>query len=119
LSFDVEVDLSKMIFVYLIIGIIVSVYLWFSKRLRIWEERGFLSPPTSIPFGNLKGIGTKITNFEALDVFYKQFKGKAPAIGLYFFASPTIMAIDLDLIKNILIRDFSSFHDRGFYYNKV
>lgn len=119
LSSGLEVKTSKMIFVYFIIGLLGLIYLWFSKRFKHWEERGFMSPPASIPFGNLKGVGTKISNFEAFDMFYKQYKGKAPAIGLYFFASPIIMPIDLELIKNIFIRDFSSFHDRGFYYNKV
>lgn len=28
------------------------------------------------------------------------------------------MILDIELIKDIFIREFSSFHDRGFFYNK-
>lgn len=106
------------IIVYLLVSLIALCYYLVKKRYNYWTDRGFLSPPSIFPFGSMKGIGTSISGAEGIDVIYKKFKGKAPAIGTYFFLNPTLLPIDPELFKNILVRDFSSFHDRGFYYNK-
>lgn len=103
---------------YLVIGIIALGYIWVRRRFSYWSDRGFIGPPAQFPFGSLKGVGTKMTGAEAMDEFYKKFKGKAPVVGIYFFFQPTILLLDPELHKNILVRDFASFHDRGFYYNK-
>lgn len=103
---------------YLILGIVALLYLWIKKRYCYWTDRGFVSPPSVIPFGSLKGVGTKFTVCEAVDEIYKQFKGKAPAVGIYLFAQPAIVPLDPELCKNMLVRDFTSFQDRGFYSNK-
>ena len=107
-----------MLVVYFLLAIVALVYLWIKKRFNYWAERGFLCPPSDIPFGSIKGVGQTITASEAIDNIYKKYKGKAPAVGMFFFLHPTILPIDPEVIKNILVRDFSSFHDRGFYYNK-
>ena len=107
-----------MLVVYLFLAIVALVYLWIKKRYNYWNERGFLCPPSDIPFGSIKGDGITLTAFQVIDNVYKKYKGKAPAVGMFLFFQPTILPIDPELIKNILVRDFSSFHDRGFYYNK-
>lgn len=94
------------------------LYVWKQHVYTFWSKRGFVSAPTSFPFGNLKGFGTKIPAAIGFDRLYKDFKGKAKVLGLYFFLSPTLLVIDIELVKNVFIRDFTSFHDRGFYYNK-
>jgi cytochrome P450 family 6 len=73
---------------------------------------------TDFPYGSLKGLGTKYPSFIGFDKYYDFYKGSTKAVGLYFFMSPKLMILDIELIKNIFIRDFTSFHDRGFYYNK-
>lgn len=94
------------------------LYVWAQHSYKFWSKRGFVSAPTSFPFGNLKGVGTKHPTCLAFDRLYKEFKGKTEALGMYFFLSPTLMVMDIELIKNVFIRDFTSFHDRGVYYNK-
>ena len=115
----VFVNLSIMIvFATAVLSILAIVYFYVQHRYKFWNERGFVSAPTSFLFGNLKGLGTKIPSFVGFDRLYKSYKGKVKALGMYLFISPTLMIIDIDLVKNVFIRDFSSFHDRGFYYNK-
>lgn len=103
---------------YLTFGIVALIYLWVKRRYSFWSSRGYLEPPTIFPFGSLKGVATKWTSSEGMDIIYKQYKGKAPVVGIYFFLQPTLLVLDPELFKSILVRDFSSFHDRGFYYNK-
>lgn len=110
--------MSASIYIYLAVGVLALGYFWVKKRFNYWIDRGFESAECSFPFGSLKGVGTSTTSAEALDVIYKKFKGKAPGVGVFFFLNPTFLPIDPELHKNIFVRDFSSFHDRGFYFNK-
>ena len=103
---------------YLLTGVLVLGYVFIRKIYKFWTDRGFLSVEASFPFGNLRGVGTKFTSVEATDVLYKKYKGKAQALGIYFFTTPVILPLDPELYKNILVRDFSSFHDRSFHMNK-
>ena len=38
-------------------------------------------------------------------------------VGIYFFTVPVLLALDLELIKHILVKDFNNFHERGMYAN--
>ena len=106
-------------FLSILIVLFSLVYLWGKRKFNFWKDRGFLQGDPSFPMGTLKGVGSSTTNTENLDYYYRKFKGKTPAVGLYNFLSPTLLSIDPELIKNIFVRDFQSFHDRGFYYDKV
>lgn len=110
---------KKMLAFIFFAAVVASLaYFWVQKRFTFWKKLGYPEAPISFPFGSLKGMGSEIPICLGIDGIYNSFKGRAKAVGLYFFFSPVLMATDLDLIKNIFIRDFSSFHDRGLYYNK-
>lgn len=49
---------------------------------------------------------------------YKELKGKGPVGGVFFFINPVALALDLDFIKTVLVKDFQYFHDRSIYYNE-
>lgn len=103
---------------FIIAVLFAGAYLLVKKRYRYWSDRGFVSPQTSFPFGSLKGVGIKVNECIAMDVIYKEYKEKSPVVGTFFFLQPTIMPLDPEVFKNILVKDFASFPDRGFYYNK-
>jgi cytochrome P450 family 6 len=107
-----------MLFVYLILAVIALIYLWIKKRYSFWNERGFLNPPSEVPFGSVKGFGQTRNPCEIMHEIYLKYKGKASAVGIYIFLEPVVLPIDPELYKNIFVRDFATFHDRGFYYNK-
>lgn len=46
------------------------------------------------------------------------FLGYRKYCGIYQLVAPTFFVLDLDLIKNICVKDFEHFVDRGFYYNE-
>lgn len=100
------------------LALFLLIYAWLKKRSNYWTSRRFPSSELVFPFGSLKGIGTEKSLCEGLDVFYKQFKGKVPAVGLFYFVKPLLLPIDPELIKNILVTNFDCFQDRLLYYNK-
>jgi cytochrome P450 family 6 len=48
---------------------------------------------------------------------YKKLEGHKYG-GMYIFTDPRLVFLDPDLIKDILVKDFSTFHDRGLYMNE-
>lgn len=106
------------IFVFSSLVIFAAIYVWLKNRRNYWINRGFPSAELIFPFGCLKGIGSEKSLCVGLDEFYKKFKGKGPAVGLFYFTKPTLLPIDPELIKNILSTNFDCFQDRLLYYNK-
>lgn len=106
------------IFVIFILIVFMWIYFWLKKRQNYWRDRGFPSGKFEFPFGSFRGIGTDKSLCVGLDEYYRKFKGKGPAVGLFCFTKPVILPTDPELIKSILIQNFDNFHDRFIYYNK-
>jgi cytochrome P450 family 6 len=109
--------MSWSIFISLLISALTLIYFWIQKKFSYWKDRGFLFDKPNFPFGCLKDVGVKI-HFSAVSKrIYEKFKNKAPAIGLYFFTSPVLYVMDLEIVKQILVKDFNNFVDRGIYFD--
>lgn len=102
----------------LILIVISLLYFWIKKKYSFFEENGFLYEKPTFPFGNLKGAGKDFHIISRVKEYYDKFKGKAPAFGIYFFTNANIVITDLEMIKNVLVKDFDSFHNRGLFYNE-
>lgn len=101
----------------MLIGV-TALILYFKKQFNYWSSRNVPSLEPSIPMGNLGGVGTKLHFAELTSKVYEQFKRGHQFAGFYYMNLPSVITIDLDLVKNILVKDFSSFHQRGIYYNE-
>lgn len=97
--------------------IIGLIYFWILRSLWIFEVDGFLHEKPVFPSGNTKGVGKDYHLVHKELELYKKFKGKALAFGMYFFTTPHVVVTDLEIVKNVLVRDFDSFHNRGVYFN--
>lgn len=85
--------------------------------MNYWQHRGVPVLEPSLLMGNLEAVGQKIhfvTNFQFI---YESFKDKFKFCGFYLLQSPRLILIDLDVIKNILIKDFNNFTDRGAFHS--
>lgn len=76
----------------------------------------YISP--SFPCGSLKGVGTEIHVILLFDQIYRKLRESGPIAGLYFFTQPAALIMDPKVIKNILVKDFNVFHDRGLFVNE-
>lgn len=104
-------------FVVLIVVSALLVYFWFKHKFSFWEKRGFMFVPPKIPMGTVGEMNISKHSSEVLKKYYDDFKGKTPAVGMYFLTQPVLMPLEPELVKDILVRNFDSFHDRGFYSN--
>lgn len=110
--------MSFAVFLTFLLTSVALGFLWVKRKFSYFRENGFLHEEPTFPFGNLKGVVTSIHPVYITKRIYDKFKGKAPACGVYRLFSPAVLILDLDLVKDILIRDFDSFHNRGLYYNE-
>lgn len=92
--------------------------LYFRKKYSYFSDRGIISPTPFFPLGNMWKVGITMHFIDNINSMYRKFKGKDVLSGFYVFTKPVIIVLDLDLVKNIMVKDFYSFHDRGLYYNE-
>lgn len=107
------------IFALVFVSIITSIYIYFKYSFEYWRSRGVPHDEPIIPYGNIKGIGKTIHPMHFYQKMYDKYKPTgAKMCGIYNFTHPVAVILDLGLVKNILIKDFASFSDRGMYYEK-
>nr|QFR37028.1 cytochrome P450 6NP1 [Forficula auricularia] len=103
------------LFLALVVGLI---YLSFKRTFQYFKNRNIpYIESVSFPFGN---FGSNLLGKESLATltrdFYKNYK-KHPAVGIFQFNEANLLINHPELIKQCLVRDFSSFVDRGFPTN--
>lgn len=104
--------------IYLLITVITLSVLYVRRKYSFWARHNvpFIEP--RFPFGNIQAVGRRVHSSQLMTRFYTQLKGQHPFAGIFFFTNPVALALDLDFVKNVLVRDFQYFHDRGVYYNE-
>ncbi|XP_039438091.1 probable cytochrome P450 6a14 [Culex pipiens pallens] len=103
---------------YLVAIVTLLIYVWIKRRYSYWKNRGVPSLSVSFPAGNLQGIGQRHLGLIMQDLYGKLKGSGAKFGGIYSFLKPMVMVLDLDFAKDVLVREFQYFHDRGMYYNE-
>ncbi|XP_053982864.1 cytochrome P450 6A1-like [Hylaeus volcanicus] len=92
---------------------VVAFCYYYISNYDFWKNRGIRGPKPTIFFGNFKDVTMQkraISTF--VKKLYDEYK-HAQAIGIFQGSTPILVVKDLDLIKDVLIRDFSLFVNRG------
>ncbi|CAD1478376.1 unnamed protein product, partial [Heterotrigona itama] len=95
-------------------AIVLAIYYYYTSTHNYWKNRGIPGPKPGPFFGNFWGIITrKYAIATAVKNWYHEFKHE-PVFGIYEGRTPVLIINDLELVKDVLVRDFSLFIDRGF-----
>ncbi|XP_052870415.1 probable cytochrome P450 6a19 [Anopheles cruzii] len=108
-------------FLHLLVAALLLGVLWVRRRFAYWKDRGVPYVEPTFPHGNLAGMGSTLHMANVIRSVYGQLKGKTAGLGfagMYFFLSPVTVVFDLELVKNVLVKDFHYFHDRSVYHNE-
>nr|CAD7427782.1 unnamed protein product [Timema monikensis] len=91
----------------------VAFYLYFTRNFNYWKKRGVVfSNPTPL-FGNLKDLFLQRDSMgDFLMKEYEKHSGQ-PYFGLFSVDKPAFVVRDLDVTRNILVKDFEVFQDRS------
>ncbi|XP_050324929.1 cytochrome P450 6a2-like [Bactrocera neohumeralis] len=111
------ITLTLVLFASVVALLSAMTYL-FWRRMNYWQERGIPHDKPSYLYGSFRGL-TKLYGFsDILRSMYQRYKHTGPFCGYYFFQRPAVMVLDTELVRNILIKDFSNFSDRGLFHNE-
>ncbi|KOX72547.1 putative cytochrome P450 6a20 [Melipona quadrifasciata] len=96
---------------------VIAVFLAFcyysTSAFGFWKNRGIPGPKPVFFFGNsMDIIFSRYSTAVYLYKVYQEFKSE-PMFGLYMRRSAILVLNDPELIKDVLVRDFSTFSDRG------
>ncbi|KAF5270195.1 hypothetical protein FQR65_LT05675 [Abscondita terminalis] len=107
-------------FVTSILLVVFLILIAYKVTFNYWQKQNVYTWKPTIPYGNAKDvIFQKIMYGSDINDFYNELKIKSMRYGGYYlFFTPVFVPADLELIKNIFVRDFEYFSDRVFYENQ-
>lgn len=117
-SFNSKVSAFQNFYICNILKHATRVAVYFHRfNLFLCETFVFILATSRSAFGNIgKNIMQKVAFCEQIDEFYHSTT--EPFIGIYGLFWPSLIARDPNFIRNILIKDFNHFVDRGVYVNE-
>jgi cytochrome P450 family 6 len=110
---------SLLLDVGMLVACVLSVvYAYFKWSFTYWKKRNVPYVEPHFPFGNFKEVVLmrKYSGYLTKD-FYTSLEGHRYG-GIYIIIRPLLFLRDPDLIRDVLVKDFSTFHDRGVYMNE-
>ncbi|GBP95421.1 Cytochrome P450 6B2 [Eumeta japonica] len=97
--------------VFLIIA--YTIYFWLKKKYSYWSDKGVPGPSPLPAVGNFGEVfAQKKSPGQLVAHFYRQYPD-AKYIGVYQGTRPILILRDPELVKHVMIKDFSHFQDRG------
>ncbi|KAK9307618.1 hypothetical protein QLX08_002207 [Tetragonisca angustula] len=98
-----------------VVAVCLAIYYYYQSKYDFWRARGVPGPKPHMYIGNFIDVLTKKRAIcTIVKDLYDEFKNE-PIFGIYEGTTPVLVVNELDAIKDILIRDFSVFVDRGFH----
>lgn len=103
-----------------VIALLLAFCYYSTSAFGFWKSRGIPGPKPVFFFGNsIDILFSRLSTAEYLYKVYQEFKNES-MIGLYIRRSAILIVKDPELIRDVLVRDFSTFSERGFIvYERV
>lgn len=93
--------------------ILATIYIYIKSSYSYWTKLGIPISNPIVPFGDFFEQVVKNSSFQIeITKLYKTFEGYR-YVGLYGFGKRILLVREIDLIRDILVKDFTHFHDRG------
>ncbi|CAG9854393.1 unnamed protein product [Phyllotreta striolata] len=98
----------------------LTFVVYYKRAFRYWKNRGVPFPKPTIPWGSLQSYFTpKMSMGDEFAAIYRETREKGlKHVGLFTMTSPLYVPVDVELVKQVLIKDFHYFTDKGIYVNE-
>ncbi|XP_072756848.1 cytochrome P450 6A1-like isoform X2 [Anoplolepis gracilipes] len=98
--------------------VLFAVYYYLTSTYDFWKSRGIPGPQPIPGFGNIKDIMlNKKFIGDYLKEVYNKYKNES-MIGIFASRTPILIVKSPELIKDVLIKDFSKFANRGIAFSE-
>lgn len=105
--------------IYFLLPLLAIGYLFLMKKYSYFKDRDIPHMErNSLILGSLGDVGKKYHFFDFMKVVYNKCKDKGGVCGYYSLFLPTFLVTDLEIVKQITVKDFNVFTDRGMYVNE-
>ncbi|KAJ8680838.1 hypothetical protein QAD02_016625 [Eretmocerus hayati] len=105
--------LSLEVLIGLSLALLFTVYYHLTSNFDYWKKRGVKGPKPVPLLGNFADhILGKIHLALLLKKYYEDYPNEQ-VVGLFARKSPNLLIRDLDLVRDVLVKDFNVFRDRG------
>ncbi|XP_013197290.2 cytochrome P450 6B5 [Amyelois transitella] len=105
-------------YILVLITLITTLYYYTTRTLHFWKNKKVLGPKPVALFGNFFEMTTRKKYLgEILKDAYNQFPDEK-VVGIYTMVTPVLLVRDLDIVKQVTIKDFDVFPDRGTEFSK-
>lgn len=94
-------------------SILLLLYYYLIKDFDFWVKRRIPGPKPVPLFGNFTDVMLgKVHQADYLKSIYDTYHNE-PVVGIFSRSRPVLLLKDLDIIKDVLIKSFTDFADRG------
>ncbi|XP_057336044.1 cytochrome P450 6B5-like [Microplitis mediator] len=101
-----------------VIIIVITLYYYLIKNYNYWRKRKVTGPSPQLIFGNTKKSSLLETTIsECIKNIYDNYPDE-PYVGIYELRTPVLLLRNPEIIKLVLIKDFSHFQGRGIAMNE-
>ncbi|XP_004535625.1 probable cytochrome P450 6d5 [Ceratitis capitata] len=101
-------------FLLLLLTACTAAFFYIKWNYTYWQRKGFPYYEPKIPFGVLDEVRKRKATFGiAVSDVYRNTKDRV--VGIYLMTRPALLVRDAHLARDMLTRDFESFHDRGIH----
>lgn len=105
--------------IYFLLPLLAIGYLFLMKKYSYFKDRDIPHMErNSLILGSLGDVGKKYHFLDFMKVVYNKCKDKGGVCGYYSLFLPTFLVTDLEIVKQITVKDFNVFTDRGMYVNE-
>ncbi|KAM8712362.1 hypothetical protein ACLKA7_012819 [Drosophila subpalustris] len=103
---------------YLVIAICALLAYLVHRNTTYWRDRGIPQDPPHPFYGNMVGFRKNRVLHDLIIEYYNKFRKTGhPFVGFNFLQRRSAFILDIKLAKNVLIKDFTNFADRGQFHN--
>uniref|UniRef100_A0A0K8TV67 unspecific monooxygenase n=1 Tax=Epiphyas postvittana TaxID=65032 RepID=A0A0K8TV67_EPIPO len=110
-----------MAYIYVLVAlatIAYSLYYYFNRTFNYWKDRNVAGPKPVTFFGNISDAALRKTPMMiVLKKLYDEYPNEK-VVGVYRMTTPNLLIRDPDLVKQVMIKDFDMFADRGVEFSK-
>lgn len=105
-------------FLYLIIALSTLIVVYLKWCYSYWQRLGFPYVEAQLPFGVLDPVFRTRKKSFGMAIYDVYRESKDRVLGIYLINRPALLIRDAKLSRDVLTKDFTSFHDRGVYVDE-